>query len=426
MLCLALTLGNLKYTSAGPDYYAWFSGIEYNLFDSDGDGYDDAVEVEMNVSDTYVGTLDVEATAILFDPDGNEVDWRDDQWTSAPWDSGYIYLYAPPGSLQGLYDVSLELWSYDPVGGGLYWEDYEYADDAVYLSPALATLVVRGMDNRIYYRRYFDRSWESWNVVPTGTTTDSPGAAVYDGKLYIAVRGMDDGLYFGWVSLTDDSFTGWTKLSGATPSSPTLATYNLQLIMVVRGMDNRIYYRFYDCNSDAWGDWSSVPTGATSDRPGAIARYGRPPPNYLPDELYIIVRGTTGGLYYGDIELDFYTFTGWTMMYGDTPSAPSLARYVGAFIPIFAVRGMNDKIYYSRPWTFPSPGSPWTELPGATCDAAGIAAETLNINFVVRGTTGGLYHGYRDSDGAFHGWTWMSGDTLSPPTLAIRECIIPE
>ena len=174
---------------------------------------------------TIARALNVETTVVLYDPDGNEVDWGDDKWASAPWDSGHVYLYAPPGSPEGLYDVRLTLYSYDPSGGGLHWEDEEYEEGAVYLSPALAILVVRGMDNRIYYRKYFDRSWESWDVVPIGHTCDSLAAAVYDGKLYMVVRGMDESsLWFGWINLADDSFSGWTWLSGSTPSPPTLTS----------------------------------------------------------------------------------------------------------------------------------------------------------------------------------------------------------
>ena len=104
--------------------------------------------------------------------------------------------------------------------------------------------VVRGTNNRIYYRYCSWGVWDDWNMVPSGSTCDSPAAVVYDGKLYMVVRSMDgDKLWFGWVNLIDDSFSGWSLISGSTPSKPTLTRWGSTLVLVVRGTNDRIYYR---------------------------------------------------------------------------------------------------------------------------------------------------------------------------------------
>jgi hypothetical protein len=116
-------------------------------------------------------------------------------------------------------------------------------------------LVVQGADNRIYYRGYSSGlvAWGSWNALPTGTTIDSPAAAVASDRLYVVVRGSDGtSLWFSSRSLVTNSFSGWTLISGSTPSTPTLSSNGTALALVVRGGDNRIYYRIYTIASATW------------------------------------------------------------------------------------------------------------------------------------------------------------------------------
>ena len=66
----------VTYTSGGDEY---FYSVDYTAFDSDGDGYDDALEVAMDV-DTTDGTLYVTVYGYLIDPNGNYVDYDDETW----------------------------------------------------------------------------------------------------------------------------------------------------------------------------------------------------------------------------------------------------------------------------------------------------------------------------------------------------------
>ena len=94
------------------------------------------------------------------------------------------------------------------------------------IAPPAFACMVRGFDNRSYYRIHNSSSdsWDSWNALP-GATYDSPGAALLGNDLHNVVRGMDGNtLWHGYLTDPADpeSFSGWTRLNGATPSAPTL------------------------------------------------------------------------------------------------------------------------------------------------------------------------------------------------------------
>jgi hypothetical protein len=110
----------------------YFDVISYNPFDSDGDGYNDAIEVEMEIDTTYSGTLRVDAGAYLKDPSGTTVDvgWAGYDITDGATEYGYAQVFVPAGSPEGWYKVSLGLW--DQWGN---YEDYRIDGFQTYLYP---------------------------------------------------------------------------------------------------------------------------------------------------------------------------------------------------------------------------------------------------------------------------------------------------
>ena len=286
-------------------------------------------------------------------------------------------------------------------------------------SATQAHLVVRGAHDEIFYRLYncTISSWENWRVIPYGATCDSPAGAVYSGKLYFVVRGMDyQGLWFGAVNLTDYGFSGWTRLSGASPSAPTLVCYGSKLVLVARGFTNVIYYRSYDCVSETWTEWVPVPNGATCDNPAAAV---------LGSSLHLVVRGfsTTGvwgnnTLWHGIVNLGDDSFSGWTSLPGATPSAPALAASQTSGNLSLTVRGMSDVIWVNN-WSSEA-WQGWNALPsGATCDSPAATVVSGELHIVVRSMTGdALWHYYIDLDPSVpSGWIAMDGYTPSAPTL---------
>lgn len=174
-------------------------------------------------------------------------------------------------------------------------------------------LVVRGLDDCVYYRcNSKGYSWGEWQSIPTGATCDGPAAAMLGDDLQIVVRGMDGSSLWDTMVSCDGTVVGeWSLILGATPSKPILTCSGSDSqCLVVRGMDNRIYYQ------NDWGDWNALSTGATIDGPGATV---------MDNVLCTVVRGTDGStLWYGDIKLATNDFTGWTLIGGATPSAPTL------------------------------------------------------------------------------------------------------
>ena len=50
-----------------------------------------------------------------------------------------------------------------------------------------------------------------WSRLP-GATSDVPGVAVTASTIYVAVRGMDNGIYFGTVTRGGMTFQGWVSV----------------------------------------------------------------------------------------------------------------------------------------------------------------------------------------------------------------------
>jgi hypothetical protein len=286
--------------------------------------------------------------------------------------------------------------------------------------PPIGKLVVRGSNNGIYYRSYNFTAdyWGNWIALP-GSTCDTPAAAIYDDELYIVVRGTDGAsLWFGSVDLSDNSFSGWSYLSGTTPSKPILVCWEngQRLILVVRGSDNQIYHRHYDIPSDIWYDWSTLIPGSTPESPAAAVDG---------DYLNLVVRGMDDNLYYMKFSLIIPIMPGWTWIGGTTPSAPALTSNFKTegddHLLYLIVRGSDNGIYlrsYDGSW------SGWTKLSGSTNDAFGACIQPPRpdadacLHILVRGMDSAMYHGKYDLNSeTFLGWSWMSGTTPSPPTL---------
>ena len=274
-------------------------------------------------------------------------------------------------------------------------------------------LVVRGLDNRIYYRVHdlSSDSWKSWSSLPSGATCDAPAAAVYRGKLFVVVRGMDGySLWFSWLNLTDNSFSGWQLLSGATQFAPTLVNYGSQLVLVVRGLDNAVYYRLYDCESVVWKNWNVLPYGYTIGSPTAVMANG---------VLRLVARGSDGySLWHGCVNLTTSDFGGWEAISGATESKPMLVWCGLRSEMLLVVRGLDNVVYYSV-WNGIG-WEGWTGLPsGATCDGPVATAIGDTLHIIVRGMDGySLWHCHIDlTTSTQSGWTALGGATQSTSTL---------
>ncbi|MGD0977557.1 MAG: NosD domain-containing protein [Candidatus Bathyarchaeia archaeon] len=344
--------------------------------------------------------------------------------SSNTWDNGY-----PSGGnyWSGYTDVDLFKGLNQNVPGSDGIWDHPYVIDAnntdhyPLVNPwiSIESLVVRGMDSRIYYRIWNGASWEGWNVLP-GSTIDSPAAAILGNQLYVVVRGSDgNSLWYGYLTniTNPGSFSGWTMLSGATSSAPTLTSNGTALCLMVRGLDNRIYYRVYDTVAQVWQGWNALPSGATCDKPAAAM---------LGSTLNIVVRGYSptdssmnNTLWYSTVDLTNNAFSGWTLLSGATPSSPTLTASQTSNSLYLTVRGNDNKIYVNT-WNGGN-WQGWNVLPtGTTIDGPAATIVGTKLFFVVVGMDGtSMWQSSLDlATSSFSGWTPLSGATPSAPTLA--------
>jgi len=218
-------------------------------------------------------------------------------------------------------------------------------------------IVARGTDNGIYFAVYNDTSKLSWSKLP-GMTSNAPSTTLsrcYEDRAYIVVRGMDSGIYFGYLDLKTQKFTGWSRLPGNTPSRPMIISgrdvgLDCKIFLVVRGMDNRIYFNIYDELKSNWTGWKTIPTGITIDAPSV---------SLVNEKLHIVVRGSDGSsLWYGYLDIDKLTFSGWKYLPGQSLSQPFMTSD-GLNIWL-VVRGMDNKVYLASTRT----GNDWSEWKG--------------------------------------------------------------
>jgi parallel beta-helix repeat protein len=344
------------------------------------------------------------------------------KYASTNWDAGYPsggnYWsdYSGVDLYRGLYQNET---GGDGIGDTPYVIDADNRDNYPLMEPwtpvtGVESLVVRGLDNRIYYRAYnvTTASWASWNALP-GLTCDSPAATVCGNELHIVVRSIDGYLlWHGYVSLISNAFSGWTLLSGSTPSAPTLTANSTHVCLVVRGQTNLIYYRFYSSASRTWTGWTALPSGITCDGPAAAI---------LGNKLHVVVRGMDGyTIWHSSFDLStgpWLRFS-WDLIGGATESKPTLATCESRNEIYLVVRGL-DNVIYRNTWSG-SGWAGWVGLPtGATCDGVGATVFGEKLHVVVRGMDGyTLWHGSIDlAASTFSGWTLLDGSTLSTPTL---------
>jgi hypothetical protein len=248
-------------------------------------------------------------------------------------------------------------------------------------------LVVRGIDNAIYYRLYdsYLGCWGSWSVLPSGSTYSGPAAVVCQGKLYICVQGVDGfSLWLSSLNLVDQSFSDWTLLDGVVQSAPTLVANGTHLFLLARGYDQALYLQTYDCQMDSWSGWQIL-LALTVDCIGAAV---------LDGTLHLVVHGLTDStvLWHGYLNLTDGAFFGWTSIAGASSMSPALSASRSLDCLVLSVKGLDGVIYVNR-WVA-GVWVGWSALPvGSTMDGPATAVTGEVLQVVVRGLDGcSLWH----------------------------------
>jgi len=236
---------------------------------------------------------------------------------------------------------------------------------------------------------------------------DAPSVAVSSGRLFVAIRGVDNGVYVNSRTLPAGVWSGWQLISGGyTLSSPALAASTGRLDMVVRGTNNGIYHIYWTSTSGWSGSWRSV-GGLTNDRLTLAV---------LSNRVYAVVRGVDNGVYCNSMDLRTNAWSGWYLVSaGYTLSAPALAASSSRLDIV--VRGTDNNIYHA--YMTGGGWSGWRSLPGATYDAPAVCVAGGKLFIAVRGTDNGVYAGsVALTGGSWSGWVLVSkGYTISPAGL---------
>jgi len=175
-------------------------------------------------------------------------------------------------------------------------------------------LLVVGLDSAIYHKAFVNNNWTlSWDT-PGGTTPETPAAASDGTALDMVVRGMDNGLWYNSYNFASSSWSTWFSIGGSTTSAPTLAIdASGTLHLLVRGLDNGIWHT----SRTAGGAWSlswDSPGGATSNRI-AVTTIGA--------NIAVEVSGLDNSIYFN--VLSGTSWQTWTATGGETADAPTLS-----------------------------------------------------------------------------------------------------
>jgi hypothetical protein len=310
-------------------------------------------------------------------------------------------------------------------------------------SPALALssldasemLVVRGATNHVYAAIWNSSTstWRPWTDLG-GSTNDAPAIAFnweysypYWWGFHIVVRGMDNKLYYkSYSANTVDglkpSWSSWISLGGSTATQPVLvssldeAGMVGRLDLVVRGMDDKPYHKHWTHDS-GWSSTWDTPGGKTPDRPAV---------SVLNQTLQLVVRGMTNGIYWNYLNFSTGLWKGWATIPGTTPSGPALGAYLADNRMDLVVRGMNN-VPYHKSWTKAGGwSSSWDSLGGSTPDRPVVGYDwpsyaTSYFPIYVRGNNGIVYrNNYFWGTATWTGWsTFCSGSLATdvPPSL---------
>ena len=163
----------VTYTPPPADYDEYFCSVKVNPFDNNGDGYNDAVQVKMDV-DTTNGTLMVHVNGYLDNPSGTQIYSDSDSWQISGYsiEYGYIYLYVSGSNPQGWYGVRLYLYDNN-------WKYEDNYSTSVYLYPPdmISSITVDPNGGRIYVdgAPVTSKTTYSWTIGSTHTLNPDSG-----------------------------------------------------------------------------------------------------------------------------------------------------------------------------------------------------------------------------------------------------------
>jgi hypothetical protein len=265
-----------------------------------------------------------------------------------------------------------------------------------------------GSGGQIYYGTWGRAltSFSAGAIGGGGTSSHAPTVALYQNKLYMAVKGAASNRIYiksrtgrlGWEG------TSWTLLTGLTSTSPALISYNNRLYLFVKGSSDALIYYCYMDSLGTWSSWSVVSGSSTLHKPALVV---------FNDRLYLFLTGGTNRILYDSMDYAG-TWSGWSILpTGLSDRAPAVVNYSGGIL--LFVKGMDNHPWYTVTSTPENSSSwvTWTQLDGLTSATPSVAVvpETNRLHLAVAGVgSSGIYQRYWG--GAWSAWQSVMG--LSP------------
>jgi len=269
------------------------------------------------------------------------------------------------------------------------------------ISPLYA--FVTGLGGEVWYREFDGEIWGSWKLLG-GIALDSPSAAFFDGKLYVAVRGDSNSIWYGYIDVASGTFSGWIPVPGLTSSRPTLVSTSNGVLMLVRGLENDIWA--YPLTQPA-PSWIRLP-GATVDSPAATA---------LGDRVHIVVRGLDNySLWHGILDVNTWSFSGWTNIAGLTDATLDLCADNAGKVIYLAVKGLNGGIYINI-YTESLGWHGWINVAGGFTDKGPAIQASDHLIIMIKDLSQGIWINLKNPDGTWAGWQPIDGLTPHQPEL---------
>ena len=292
-----------------------------------------------------------------------------------------------------------------PAGG------YNGAPATVSRNKDVCNVYVRGNDNALWQRGYYNGQWHPWGRHDDGGVLASKPALGSMGPdhEHVFVRGTDGNVYQKYWTAAG-GWRGWFNIgapAGGFNGAPATISRNKDVCNVyVRGNDNALWQRgYYD---GQWHPWGRHDDGGVLASEPALGSMG-------PDHEHVFVRGTDGKVYQ-----KYWTAAGGRRGWfnigdpgGGFNGAPATISRNKDVCNVY-VRGNDNALwqrgYYDGQW------HPW----GRHNDGGVLASEPAlgsmgpdHEHVFVRGTDGNVWQKY---------WQWTA-EPVGEVSFAVNECV---
>ncbi|NMD08451.1 MAG: hypothetical protein GYA66_10800 [Phyllobacteriaceae bacterium] len=196
----------------------------------------------------------------------------------------------------------------------------------------------RGMDDALWWQAgNGEGKWYGWASIG-GQMKGSPSCTPHKGKVFCAVRGLDDGV---WVTQwSGGKWSGFTNLGGKTKSSPAMVHGYGAVHALVRGLDGNLFDNAFvedpETELSNWTGWNS--TGMSiNGAPTCIVSKA--------DKIHCYYRNADGATHE---MVDVLNGGPTKNLGGETAVRPGVLGQNAASNIRVLVKGMDDKLWVNR------------------------------------------------------------------------------